>query len=162
MLAIARYGCALRLDRTPFERAARSRPKNSQALSPAVQAELRQALFDFEVIFFRPQTITPAQHVALGKVFGPISAGSCFGRYPDAPELEMIISDREHPPSIDNWHTDISWKPKPPLGTAIQITVVPPAGGNTCWSSTSKAYDWLSAGLQRYLDGLSAEHSWEV
>ena len=33
MLAIARYGCALRLDRTPFERAARSRPKNSQALS---------------------------------------------------------------------------------------------------------------------------------
>ena len=33
MLAIARYGCALRLDRTPFERAARARPKNSQALS---------------------------------------------------------------------------------------------------------------------------------
>ena len=32
MLAIARYVCALRLDRTPFERAARSRPKNSQAL----------------------------------------------------------------------------------------------------------------------------------
>ena len=34
MLAIARYACALRLDRTPFERAARSRPKNSQALRP--------------------------------------------------------------------------------------------------------------------------------
>ena len=33
MLAIACYVCALRLDRTPFERAARSRPKNSQALS---------------------------------------------------------------------------------------------------------------------------------
>ena len=33
MLAIARYGCVLRLDRTPFERAARSRPKNSQALT---------------------------------------------------------------------------------------------------------------------------------
>ena len=34
MRAIARYGYALRLDRTPFERAARSRPKNSQALKP--------------------------------------------------------------------------------------------------------------------------------
>jgi taurine dioxygenase len=74
----------------------------------------------------------------------------------------MIVSDREHPPSIDNWHTDISWKPNPPLGTAIQITETPPAGGNTCWVSTSKAYDWLSPGMQKYLEGLTAVHSWEV
>ena len=119
-------------------------------------------MLDFEVIFFRPQTITPAQHVALATVFGPPSAGSYFERKPGAPELEMIVSDRDHPPSIDNWHTDISWKPKPPLGTAIQITVTPPAGGNTCWSSTSKAYDWLSPGMKKYLEGLSAVHSWEV
>ncbi len=134
----------------------------SRPLSAAVQTELRRALFDFEVIFFRPQALTPAQHVALARVFGPVSAGSYFERKPGAPELEMIVSDREHPPSIDNWHTDISWKPQPPLGTAIQITVTPPAGGNTCWISTSKAYDWLSPGLQKYLAGLSAVHSWEV
>ena len=134
----------------------------TQPLSDPVKAELRQALWDFEVIFFRPQTITPAQHVALATVFGPPSAGSYFERKPGAPELEMIVSDRDHPPSIDNWHTDISWKPKPPLGTAIQITVTPPAGGNTCWSSTSKAYDWLSPGMKKYLEGLSAVHSWEV
>lgn len=134
----------------------------TQPLSDAVAAELRQALWDFEVIFFKPQAITPAQHVALAKVFGPVSAGSYFDRKPGAPELELIVSDREHPPSIDNWHTDISWKPNPPLGTAIQITQTPPAGGNTCWVSTSKAYDWLSPGMQKYLEGLTAVHSWEV
>jgi taurine dioxygenase len=134
----------------------------TRPLSDAVAAELRQALWDFEVIFFRPQTITPAQHVALAKVFGPISSGSYFERKPGAPELEMIVSDKDHPPGIDNWHTDISWKPRPPLGTAIQITVTPPAGGNTCWMSTSKAYDWLSPGMQKYLQGLTAVHSWEV
>lgn len=134
----------------------------TQPLSVPVQAELRKALFDFEVIFFQPQILTPAQHVALAKVFGPVSAGSYFARKPDAPEMEMIVSDREHPPSIDNWHTDISWKANPPLGTAIQITETPPAGGNTCWISTSKAYDWLSPGLQKYLEGLTAVHSWEV
>ena len=134
----------------------------TQPLSVAVQAELRQALFDFEVIFFHPQTISPANHVALATVFGPVSAGSYFERKPGAPELELIVSDREHPPAIDNWHTDISWKPQPPLGTAIQITHPPPAGGNTCWTSTSKAYDWLSPGLKKYLEGLSAVHSWEV
>ncbi len=134
----------------------------TQPLSDAVQAELRQALWDFEVIFFRPQTITPQQHVALAKVFGPISSGSYFERKPGAPELEMIVSDQDRPPSLGNWDTDISWKPQPPLGTAIQITVTPPAGGNTCWMSTSKAYDWLSPGMQKYLQGLTAVHTWEV
>jgi taurine dioxygenase len=134
----------------------------TQPLSAPVQAELRKALFDFEVVFFQPQILTPAQHVALARVFGPVSQGSYFARKPGAPEMEMIVSDREHPPAIDNWHTDISWKANPPLGTAIQITDTPPAGGNTCWSSTSKAYDWLSPGLQKYLEGLTAVHSWEV
>ncbi len=133
----------------------------TKPLSAVVQQELRQALWDFEVIFFRPQKITAAQHVALAKVFGPVSAGSYFERVPGAPELEMIESSKERPPAIDNWHTDISWKPKPPLGTAIQITVTPPAGGNTCWISTSKAYDWLSPGMKKYLDGLTAMHTWE-
>ena len=110
----------------------------TQPLSEPVKPELRQALWDFEVIFFRPQSITPAQHVALATVFGPPSTGSYFERKPGAPELEMFVSDCDRPPSIDNWHTDISWKPNPPLGSAIQITVTPPSGRNTCWSSTRK------------------------
>ena len=134
----------------------------TKPLSKPVQAELRQALFDFEVIFFRPQIITPDQHIALANVFGPLSTGSYFDRHPDSPNLEVITSDPERPPGIDNWHTDISWKPRPPLGTAIQITVTPPAGGNTCWISTSKAYEWLSPGMKKYLDGLTAVHTWEV
>ena len=99
----------------------------TKPLTDEVKAELRQALFDFEVIFFKPQTITPEQHIALGQVFGPISNGSYFDRNANAPEMEMIVSDRDRPPAIDNWHTDISWKLTPPLGTAIQITVTPPA-----------------------------------
>ena len=134
----------------------------TKPLSEPVQAELRQALFDFEVIFFRPQVITPEQHIALANVFGPLSSGSYFDRHPASPHLEVITSDADRPPAIDNWHTDISWKPRPPLGTAIQITVTPPAGGNTCWISTSKAYEWLSPGMKKYLDGLTAVHSWEV
>ena len=134
----------------------------TKPLSAAVCQELRRALDDFEVIFFRPQKITPAQHIALAKVFGPISSGSYFARRTDAPEVEIIESDRERPPAIDNWHTDISWKKQAPMGTAIQITVTPPAGGNTCWSSMSKAFEWLSPGMQRYLEGLSAIHTWEM
>jgi taurine dioxygenase len=134
----------------------------TRPLSKAVQAELRQALWDFEVIFFRPQTLTASQHIALAKVFGPTSSGSYFERSDEAQELEMIISDRARPPFIDSWHTDISWKENPPLGTAIQITEMPAVGGNTCWISTSKAYEWLSPGMKKYLEGLRAIHTWEV
>ena len=134
----------------------------TRPIDDATQAELRRALDDFEVIFFRPQKLKPAQHIALAKVFGPLSGGSYFERRKDAPEIEVIESDRERPPSIDHWHTDISWKKHPPLATTIQITVTPPAGGNTCWSSMSKAFDYLSPGMQRYLEGLTAIHTWEV
>lgn len=134
----------------------------TKPLTEPVKQELRQALFDFEVIFFRPQEITSAQHVALAEVFGPLSRGSYFERSEEHPDVEMIISDRDTPPAIDNWHTDISWKANPPLGTAIQITHTPPAGGNTCWMSTSKAYEWLSPGMQSYLNTLQAVHTWEM
>ena len=100
----------------------------TKPLDAATCKELRRALDDFEVIFFRPQKITPAQHVALAKVFGPISNGSYFERRADVPEMEIIENDRARPPSIDAWHTDISWKKDAPLGTAIQITLTPPAG----------------------------------
>jgi taurine dioxygenase len=113
------------------------------------------------VIFFKPQVITPKQHLALAQVFGPLSGGSYFGRHETEPLLEVIESNDTVPPQIDTWHTDISWKTNPPLGTAIQITHTPPAGGNTCWISTSKAYEWLSPGMRKYLDGLTAVHTWE-
>lgn len=87
--------------------------------------------------------------MALAKVFGPLSGGSYFNRHPNEPLLEVIVWDKDTPPQIGIWHTDISWKPNPPSGAAIQITQTPPAGGNTCWISTSKAYEWLSPGMQK-------------
>jgi taurine dioxygenase len=134
----------------------------TRPIEAPVRAELRRALADFEVIFFEPQVLTPAQHIELARVFGPISGGSFFERHPEAPEMEMIVTDRERPPSIDQWHTDLSWQPRAPMGTVIQIIETPPAGGDTCWLSTSKAFAALSRGLQTYLEGLTATHTWEV
>jgi taurine dioxygenase len=134
----------------------------TKPLAPQVKDELRQALFDFEVLFFKPQTITAEQHLALAQVFGAISTGAFFERTYEASDLEMIVNDAERPPNIDVWHTDMSWKANPPMGTAIQITEIPPSGGNTCWCSTSKAYDGLSTGMQTYLGSLEAVHTWEV
>ncbi len=134
----------------------------TSALSEPVQEELRRALDDFEVIFFRPQKLTTDQHVALARVFGPLTDGSHFKRHPESEYVEVLENDQANPPTIDTWHTDISWKKVAPMGTVIQITATPPAGGNTCWSSTSKAYEYLSPRMQQYLEGLTAIHTWEM
>ncbi|MDK1685050.1 TauD/TfdA dioxygenase family protein [Acinetobacter terrestris] len=134
----------------------------TQPLTEEVKQELRQALLDFEVIFFPPVEISNEQHVELARVFGPISLGAFHQRSGDNPEIEVIENDASRPPEIDHWHTDISWVENPPRGTVIQIREVPPYGGNTVWSSMSKAYEGLSTGFKTYLQDLNATHTWEV
>lgn len=133
----------------------------TRPIEDATRAELRRALAEFEVLFFEPQALTPAQHVALAEVFGPVSGGSFFERHPEVPEMEMIVNDAARPPGIDVWHTDLTWLANPPMGTVIQIVETPPHGGNTCWVSTSKAFAALSPGMQAYLRDLTATHTWE-
>jgi taurine dioxygenase len=74
----------------------------------------------------------------------------------------MIVFDEARPPQIDAWHTDMTFSSKPPAGTVVQITELPPAGGNTCWASTTKAFETLSPGLQAYFSGLSTLNTWEL
>jgi taurine dioxygenase len=123
---------------------------------------LKQALLDYEVLFFPAQPLNPSQHIRLANAFGPLAPGSYFKRHPEHPEMEIIEFNKDHPPEINVWHSDLTWKPQPPIGTVIQITEMPVTGGNTCWASMSKAFAGLSAGMQTYLEGLEATHTWEV
>lgn len=134
----------------------------SRPLTPEVRAELVQALLDFEVIFLPPQALTPDQHVALASVFGDVAPGAFFPRKDGHPLVEVIVFDEQHPPEINVWHSDLTWLAEPPNGTVIQIVEPPPHGGGTTWASLSRAYAALSPGMQRYLSGLTATHTWEI
>ncbi|WP_295542165.1 TauD/TfdA family dioxygenase [uncultured Pseudacidovorax sp.] len=134
----------------------------TQPIGPEVRRELQQALLDFEVLFFPPQPLTPEQHVALAAVFGELAPGAFFPRKDGHPFVEVIEFDEKRPPEINIWHSDLTWLPQPPNGTVIQITELPALGGNTAWASLSKAFAALSPGLQAYLEGLTATHTWEI
>ena len=133
-----------------------------QTLSETTRQELRQALLDFEVLFFPPQDIEAEHHIQLAKCFGPLAKGSFFERSEASPEIEMIVFDKARPPEINIWHSDLSWQQTPPLGSAIQITELPESGGNTVFLSMSKAFNGLSDGMKAYLETLTAVHSFEV
>jgi taurine dioxygenase len=132
----------------------------SAALKPEVKAELHRALNEFGMLTIAPRALSPEQHVDLASAFGRVAPGAFFPRLPGNPDVEVIRSDREHPPELNVWHSDVTWRLDFPTGTVIQLMEVPDAGGNTAWACGRKAFAALSEGMKTYLRGLTATHSW--
>jgi taurine dioxygenase len=135
----------------------------SQPLSELAQTELRAALAQYEVIFFRDQVLTPAQQVAFTRSFGQVNeVKAFFPRVESQPEIEIVESTAERPAANNNWHSDITWQANPPIGTSLYAQVIPASGGDTVWASMTTAYEGLPADFKAYLETLSAMHTWEV
>jgi taurine dioxygenase len=123
-------------------------------------ATLKGALSEHGVIFFRDQSLTPEQHIAFASNFGPINVNRFFRAVPGHPEIAEVRKEPEQTRNIGgNWHTDHSYDQIPALGSVLLAREVPPRGGDTLFACMAKAYDGLSAGLKKTLEGLKAVHS---
>ncbi len=127
------------------------------------RAELRKALAEFQVLFFRDQKLGPAEQIAVARVFGdPDKAKAFFPRH----ETEKFIEVLEARPGVnrygtDQWHADITFVANPPTGTVLYAHIVPESGGDTVWASATAVHDSLPRALQEYLGELEAIHSFE-
>lgn len=123
-------------------------------------ADLRAAWLRYQVLFFRDQRLTPAQHLALGKRFGEIQQEGYFGGVEGLPGVWV----QEYPASYNrpvadiNWHADSSFRPNPTRGSLLYALDVPPGAGDTVWADMCAAYDDLSPAWQQFLSGLTAIH----
>lgn len=134
-----------------------------QPLDEATQTELRHALAQHEVLFFRDQDLTPEQQVAFTRTFGGVAeVKAFFPRLAKHPEIEIVESTAERPKAANNWHADITWREQPPLGTSLYAQVIPASGGDTLWASLTAAYASLPPAFQAYLETLTAVHTWEI
>ena len=131
--------------------------------SEPVRDELRKALAEFQVLFFRNQTLSPEQQLEVAKVFGdPDKAKAFFPRLEGHKLVEVIETKPSgHRYGTDQWHTDITFSKNPPTGTVLYAHIVPPSGGDTLWVSATTVYDSLPPHLQAYLETLEATHSFE-
>ena len=127
-------------------------------LQPEVYAEIRRLLIKHQVIFFRDQDISPQQHKALAESFGPVQTHPAYETVEGFPEITILESTAEKPSKIEMWHSDMTFRQHPPLGSVLRSKICPPTGGDTMWASMSAAYDGLSEGMQRFLSTLNAEH----
>lgn len=120
-----------------------------------VMDEIRQALLEHLVIFFRDQTLTPEQQVTFARRWGdihyfPLSAG--LEGYPEILEVKKTPEEEKN---IGNyWHTDQMFAPKPAMVTILYAKQVPSYGGDTMFSNQYMAYDALSDGMKAMLAGL--------
>jgi taurine dioxygenase len=121
---------------------------------------VRRTLFDRGVVFFRDQHLTPEQHVAVAERFGPIDINRFFKHVDGYPMIAEVRKEPEQKTNIGGgWHTDHSYDQAPALGSMLYAREVPPNGGDTLFASMYAAYDALSDGLKRALEGLRALHS---
>ena len=132
----------------------------STDMTPEVWQEVHRAFLTYIVLFFRDQTLTPADQVAFAARFGPI------GHYPFAepldghPDVIAIIKEAHQTSNFGGiWHTDTAYLDQPSLGSVLYSREVPAVGGDTLWSNQYAAYAALSAGMKAMLDGMRAIHS---
>jgi taurine dioxygenase len=122
---------------------------------------INEALAVHQVIFFRDQELTSTDHKRLALKFGNLQTHPAYPTVEHYPEITILENDRENPSKIEEWHTDMTFKSHPPLGSILIGKIIPKTGGDTLFSSLASAYDDLSNDMKASLEGLTAEHSFE-
>ncbi len=133
----------------------------SQTVDDETFTEIRRAHGEFHVIFFRDQKITPEQHLAFGARFGDFDIHPFAAGLDDHPAIMPVVKE-----AADNtgnfggtWHSDVTFRERPPLGSILYALEVPTHGGDTLFANMCRAYDTLSEGMKDMLEGLTAMHS---
>jgi taurine dioxygenase len=120
-------------------------------------AEIRRAWLEHCVIFFRDQNLPPARFLAFAKRFGTVIEYPFIKGLEEFPEIIPVIKLEHEKTNFGGiWHTDTAYLEAPPMGTMLVAREVPPHGGDTMFANAYLAYETLSDGMKRLLDGLVA------
>ena len=120
--------------------------------------QLHVALLEHQVLFLRNQHITPQQQRAFALRFGPIEGHPAYDVVAGTKDVQILESTAERPSKIEMWHSDMTFRPTPPMLTMLHGKVIPAYGGDTLFASMTAAYDALSNSMQQFLGGLTARH----
>ncbi|MYM23496.1 TauD/TfdA family dioxygenase [Duganella sp. FT135W] len=128
---------------------------------------IHKAHLDHHLLVFRDQRITPQQQVDFSRRFGPLQIHVLRNfQLPSHPEVLIIsnIIENGKPLGLGDaghfWHSDLSYKETPSLGSMLHAQELPLEGGDTLFANMHLAYDTLPAALRHAVQGARAEHSY--
>jgi len=134
----------------------------AKPLTNSQTAEVKQALWDHKVIFFRDQEITPEDHLRIAAMFGDIYRVPFVKARDDFPDIIDIVKEPADAGKYNFggvWHSDATFDQRPPMGSVLYSLDSPPYGGDTLWTDMEAAFAALSDGMREMLQGLTALHS---
>ena len=136
-------------------------------LSPRSFDRIHQAHLEHHLLVFRDQRITPQQQVDFSRRFGPLQIHVLRNfQLPSNPEVLIIsnIIEDGQPIGLGDaghfWHSDLSYKEVPSLGSMLHAQELPAEGGDTLFANMHLAWDTLPAALRLAVQGARAEHSY--
>ena len=137
------------------------------ALAPEHAAMLRDLLLRYKVLFLRDLDLSHAQHLALGRIWGPLEGHPVLAHVPGHPEILDIRGsdgrvedgvDNRRFQSLDKWHADVTFRAAPSMGAVLRARELPPIGGDTLWADAVAAYEGLSDEVKELIEGRTATH----
>ncbi|MFE2970836.1 TauD/TfdA dioxygenase family protein [Streptomyces sp. NPDC059340] len=132
----------------------------SRPIGADLADELRQALLEWKVIFFRDQRdFGPEDHAALAGLWGEPEDNPFFPKG-DRAGVSRLAKDAMAVGNENIWHSDHSFMAAPALGSVLRAVEIPASGGDTLWADIGAAYDNLPDATKQRIEGLTAVHDW--
>lgn len=139
----------------------------SRPIDDADFARIHRAHLDHHVLVFRDQRVSPDAHIAFSRRFGELEIHVLHQfQLPRHPEILIVSNIKENGEPIGlgdagvYWHSDISYKPRPSLGSLLHAQELPAEGGDTLFADQHLAWESLDPALQQRILPLKAEHSY--
>jgi taurine dioxygenase len=120
--------------------------------------EIRAALLEHGVIFFRDQHLTQEQHIAFARHFGELEIHPATPKAQPNREILRIAHGPESRGQENFWHSDVTWRERPSLGSILRGVEVPEVGGDTLFANMHLAFQYLSPQMKRFVSTLTAVH----
>ncbi len=132
-----------------------------EPLDDETVGEISEAWLEHKVLFLPDQRVTRDQHKRFARSFGDIFRHPYLKDVMSDPDIVKLYSggDTGSRYVAEGWHTDVTFAPRPPMGSIIRAIEVPPYGGDTMWIDLEAAYAALSAPMQQFASTLTAVHS---
>jgi taurine dioxygenase len=125
----------------------------------ATKADIAKAFAEHKVLFFRDQgDISTEDHIEFCRMFGELEVHPFVPPKPGYPEVMVLISNEDRKGNENTWHSDVTWRQEPSLGSMLRAVELPAVGGDTLFADMEAAYEGLGDKMRDMVDGLEAVH----
>ncbi|BAP42775.1 TauD/TfdA family dioxygenase [Pseudomonas sp. 21LCFQ010] len=139
----------------------------SRSLNDSDFARVHKAHLDHHLVVFRDQRITPQQQIDFSRRFGVLQIHVLkqflLANHPEILIVSNIVEDGQ-PIGLGDagkfWHSDLSYKELPSLGSMLYAQELPSEGGDTLFADMHKAWETLPEHLRKAVEGRKAVHSY--